>query len=142
MSVVAVANPAIMEGLKASVSQVIWVTSAYLLTYAAPLLFTGRLGDRYGPKNIYLSGLVVFTLASLWCGMADSIHMLIAARAVQGLGAALMTPQTMAVITRIFPRTSAAPPWASGAAPPVSPCCSARSSGACWWTPRAGSGSS
>lgn len=103
MSVVAVANPAIMEGLDASVSQVIWVTSAYLLTYAAPLLFTGRLGDRFGPKNIYLVGLVVFTLASLWCGMAESINMLIAARAVQGLGAALMTPQTMAVITQTFP---------------------------------------
>ncbi|MFD7548847.1 MFS transporter [Streptomyces sp. NPDC059816] len=103
MSVVAVANPAIMESLKASVSEVIWVTSAYLLTYAAPLLFTGRLGDRYGPKNVYLVGLVVFTLASLWCGVADSIDGLIAARAVQGFGAALMTPQTMAVVTKIFP---------------------------------------
>lgn len=103
MSVVAVANPAIMEGLDASISQVIWVTSAYLLTYAAPLLFTGRLGDRFGPKNVYLVGLVVFTLASLWCGLAGSINMLIAARTVQGLGAALMTPQTMAVITKTFP---------------------------------------
>ncbi|QKV96308.1 MFS transporter [Streptomyces sp. NA02950] len=103
MSVVAVANPAIMESLEADVSAVVWVTSAYLLTYAAPLLFTGRLGDRYGPKNVYLVGLVVFTLASLWCGVAGSIDMLIAARAVQGLGAALMTPQTMAVVTRIFP---------------------------------------
>ncbi|WP_151483656.1 DHA2 family efflux MFS transporter permease subunit [Streptomyces albicerus] len=103
MTVVAVANPVIMEGLNAGVSEVIWVTSAYLLTYAAPLLFTGRLGDRFGPKNVYLTGLVVFTLASLWCGMAESIDMLIAARAVQGLGAALMTPQTMAMITQIFP---------------------------------------
>ncbi|MGV4987464.1 DHA2 family efflux MFS transporter permease subunit [Streptomyces sp. NPDC001709] len=103
MSVVAVANPAIMEGLKANVTDVIWVTSAYLLTYAAPLLFTGRLGDRFGPKNVYMVGLVVFTLASLWCGTAGSIHMLIAARAVQGFGAALMTPQTMAVVTKIFP---------------------------------------
>ncbi|GAA1397224.1 MFS transporter [Kitasatospora putterlickiae] len=103
MSVVAVANPAITESFQSGVSQVIWVTSAYLLTYAAPLLFTGRLGDRFGAKNVYLVGLVVFTLASLWCGMAGSIDMLIAARAVQGLGAALMTPQTMAVITKIFP---------------------------------------
>ncbi|MBB5937715.1 DHA2 family efflux MFS transporter permease subunit [Streptomyces zagrosensis] len=103
MTVVAVANPVVMEELEAGVSEVIWVTSAYLLAYAAPLLFTGRLGDRFGPKNVYLSGLVVFTLASLWCGMADSIDMLIAARVVQGLGAALMTPQTMAMITQIFP---------------------------------------
>ncbi|MEW2554481.1 DHA2 family efflux MFS transporter permease subunit [Streptomyces zhihengii] len=103
MSVVAVANPAIMESLDAGVSEVIWVTSAYLLTYAAPLLFTGRLGDRFGPKNVYLTGLVVFTLASLWCGVAGDIDSLIAARATQGLGAALMTPQTMTVITKIFP---------------------------------------
>ncbi|MBD4544509.1 MFS transporter, partial [Xanthomonas citri pv. citri] len=63
----------------------------------------GRLGDRYGPKNVYLVGLAVFTLASLWCGLTGSIEGLIAARVMQGLGAAAMSPQTMAVITRIFP---------------------------------------
>ncbi|MET9028345.1 DHA2 family efflux MFS transporter permease subunit [Nocardia sp. NPDC004168] len=103
MTIVAVANPAIMTSLHADISQVIWVTSAYLLTYAVPLLVTGRLGDRFGPKNIYLIGLAVFTAASLWCGLSGTIGMLIAARAAQGIGAALMTPQTMAVITRTFP---------------------------------------
>ncbi|WP_280437394.1 DHA2 family efflux MFS transporter permease subunit [Nocardia carnea] len=103
VTIVAVANPAIMTDLHADISNVIWVTSAYLLTYAVPLLITGRLGDRFGPKNIYLIGLAVFTLASLWCGLSGDIETLIAARAVQGLGAALMTPQTMAVITRTFP---------------------------------------
>lgn len=103
VTIVAVANPAIMTDLHADISKVIWVTSAYLLTYAVPLLITGRLGDRFGPKNIYLIGLTVFTLASLWCGLSGDIDTLIAARAVQGLGAALMTPQTMAVITRTFP---------------------------------------
>ncbi|MFI6868663.1 DHA2 family efflux MFS transporter permease subunit [Nocardia sp. NPDC050406] len=103
MTIVAVANPAIMTDLHADINKVIWVTSAYLLAYAVPLLVTGRLGDRFGPKNIYLLGLAVFTLSSLWCAMSTSIEMLIAARAVQGLGAALMTPQTMAVITRTFP---------------------------------------
>jgi EmrB/QacA subfamily drug resistance transporter len=63
----------------------------------------GRLGDRFGPKRLYLTGLVIFTLASLWCGLAGDIQTLIMARVLQGLGAAIMTPQTMAVITRIFP---------------------------------------
>ncbi|MFC4375387.1 DHA2 family efflux MFS transporter permease subunit [Nocardia halotolerans] len=103
MTIVAVANPAIMADLGADISSVIWVTSAYLLTFAVPLLVTGRLGDKFGPKNIYLIGLATFTVASLWCGLSGSIGMLIAARAAQGIGAAMMTPQTMAVITRTFP---------------------------------------
>ncbi|WP_307807046.1 DHA2 family efflux MFS transporter permease subunit [Naasia sp. SYSU D00057] len=102
-TIVSVANPAILGDLDADINAVIWVTSAYLLAYAVPLLITGRLGDRFGPKNMFLIGLVVFTLSSAWCGLSGSIEMLITARAVQGLGAALMTPQTMAVITRIFP---------------------------------------
>ncbi|MFJ6355587.1 DHA2 family efflux MFS transporter permease subunit [Pseudarthrobacter oxydans] len=102
-TIVSVANPRIMEGLDADINSVIWVTSAYLLAYAVPLLNTGRLGDRFGPKKLYLSGLVVFTLASLWCGLSGDVETLIAARVLQGLGAAIMTPQTMAVITRIFP---------------------------------------
>jgi EmrB/QacA subfamily drug resistance transporter len=102
-TIVAVANPSIMEKLDASYDGVIWVTSAYLLAFAVPLLVAGRLGDRYGPKNLYLLGLTVFTAASLWCGLADSIGMLIAARVVQGVGAALLTPQTLSTITRIFP---------------------------------------
>ncbi|MDQ0663435.1 EmrB/QacA subfamily drug resistance transporter [Arthrobacter ulcerisalmonis] len=102
-TIVSVANPRIMEGLNADINSVIWVTSAYLLAYAVPLLITGRLGDRFGPKKLYLLGLVVFTLSSLWCGFAQNVETLIAARVLQGLGAAVMTPQTMAVITRIFP---------------------------------------
>jgi EmrB/QacA subfamily drug resistance transporter len=102
-TIVAVANPSIMDNLGASYDAVIWVTSAYLLAYAVPLLVAGRLGDRYGPKNLYLLGLTVFTAASLWCGLADTIGMLVAARVVQGIGAALLTPQTLSTITRIFP---------------------------------------
>ncbi|MED5816051.1 DHA2 family efflux MFS transporter permease subunit [Mycolicibacterium sp. 050232] len=102
-TIVAVANPTIMEQLGADYDGVIWVTSAYLLAYAVPLLVAGRLGDVYGPKNLYLVGLAVFTAASLWCGLAGSIEMLIAARVVQGIGAALLTPQTLSTITRIFP---------------------------------------
>ncbi|MDJ0392386.1 DHA2 family efflux MFS transporter permease subunit [Rhodococcus sp. G-MC3] len=102
-TIVAVAQPAILAGLQTDINNVIWVTSAYLLAYAVPLLVTGRLGDRFGPRNLYIAGLVVFTLASAWCGLSGSIEMLIAARAVQGIGAAMITPQTMAVITRVFP---------------------------------------
>ncbi|WP_307220463.1 DHA2 family efflux MFS transporter permease subunit [Microbacterium sp. SORGH_AS_0888] len=105
-TIVSVANPAIKAALDpatANLDNVVWVTSAYLLAYAVPLLITGRLGDRFGPKNVYLAGLAVFTLASLACGLSGTLGMLIAFRAAQGLGAALMTPQTMAVITRTFP---------------------------------------
>ena len=102
-TIVTVATPAIISDLHADVNSVVWVTSAYLLAYAVPVLIMGRLGDRFGPKNIYLVGLTVFTLASLWCGLTNSIEMLIAARVLQGLGASMLTPQTMSVITRIFP---------------------------------------
>lgn len=102
-TIVAVANPSIMARFGASYDAVLWVTSAYLLAYAVPLLVAGRLGDRFGPKNLYLLGLTVFTVASLWCGLSDTIGMLIAARVVQGVGAALLTPQTLSTVTRIFP---------------------------------------
>ena len=102
-TIVSVATPAIIDDLGASVNDVVWVTSAYLLAYAVPVLITGRLGDRYGPKNLYITGLAVFTLASLWCGLTSSVEMLILARVVQGVGASMITPQTMAIITRIFP---------------------------------------
>jgi EmrB/QacA subfamily drug resistance transporter len=102
-TIVSVATPAIIKDLHAEVNSVVWVTSAYLLAYAVPVLITGRLGDRFGPKNLYLAGLTVFTLASLACGMTNTIEGLIVARVVQGLGASMITPQTMAIITRIFP---------------------------------------
>jgi EmrB/QacA subfamily drug resistance transporter len=103
-TIVAVANPSIMDALEITdYDTVIWVTSAYLLAYAVPLLLAGRLGDRFGPKNLYIIGLVIFTASSLWCGLAGTIDTLIAARFAQGLGAALLTPQTLSMITRIFP---------------------------------------
>ena len=103
MTIVSVATPALIEDLQADVNAVVWVTSAYLLAYAGPVLITGRLGDRFGQKRLYMIGLAVFTVSSLWCGLTGSVEGLITARVFQGLGAAMMTPQTMAIITRIFP---------------------------------------
>lgn len=102
-TIVAVAIPAISADLDASYNEVIWVNSSYLLAYAVPLLITGRLGDRFGPKVLYLAGLAVFTLASLACGLAGSVELLIIARAFQGLGGAMLSPQTMSVMIRTFP---------------------------------------
>jgi EmrB/QacA subfamily drug resistance transporter len=105
-TIVSVATPAIINDLDAEVNSVVWVTSAYLLAYAVPVLITGRLGDRYGQKKLYMIGLVVFTTSSLWCGLTSTVDGLIVARIFQGVGGALMTPQTMATITRIFPAES------------------------------------
>jgi EmrB/QacA subfamily drug resistance transporter len=103
-TIVNVAVPAMLRGnLHASLNQIIWVNSVYLLTYAVPLLLAGRLGDRIGRKPMFIAGLVVFTLSSLSCGLAGTPGLLITARAVQGLGAAAMAPQTMAFITAMFP---------------------------------------
>src|SRR5690606_13926528 len=106
-TIVSVATPTLMDAFDTDVNGVLWVTSAYLLAYAVPLLVTGRLGDRFGPRPVYLTGLAIFTLASLWGGLAGLIGQglggLVAARVVQGLGASLMAPQTMTVITRTFP---------------------------------------
>ena len=103
-TIVAVATPDLQRAFHADYSEVLWVTSVYLLTYAVPLLVTGRLGDQIGPKKVYLAGMVLFTVSSLGCGMAPDIQWLIVGRAVQGFGAALLTPQTMSVINRIFAR--------------------------------------
>ncbi|NIH85494.1 MFS transporter [Amycolatopsis granulosa] len=108
-TIVSIAIPSMVRGLHTDLNAVVWVMSVYLLTYAVPMLFTSRLGDRFGPKRLFVAGLAVFTLASLWCGLSGSAGMLITARAVQGLGAALMTPQTLAFITHLFPPAKRGP---------------------------------
>ena len=102
-SIVTTALPATIRALNANLNQGVWITSAYLLTYAVPLLITGRMGDRWGPHRMYIIGMVVFGVSSLACGLSPTIGILIAARAVQGIGAALMTPQSLTMITRLFP---------------------------------------
>lgn len=102
-SIVTVALPRMQRELHADLTLLAWVTSAYLLPYAALMLITGRLGDRLGLKRVYMTGLAVFTLASLLCGLSTTAGMLIASRALQGVGAAIVSPQTMSMVTRIFP---------------------------------------
>ena len=103
-SLIAVAVPHIRDNLGASVNQVVWVQAIYLLMFAAPLLVTGRLGDRFGQRNVYLVGMAIFIVAALACALVPSIEWLIAMRAVQGLGASLLNPQPLSIINRIFPK--------------------------------------
>src|SRR4051794_36646555 len=102
-TIVNIAIPSLVAAFDADLTEVGWVNSAYLLTFATLLLVTGRLGDRFGPRPVFVLGLVLFTVPSLLCGLSGSIEMLIAARALQGVGAALMPPQTMSMIPRVFP---------------------------------------
>lgn len=103
-TVVAVATPQFQTQLNATLNQVVWVTSIYLLFFAVPLLVSGRLSDRFGQRNVYLIGLTLFTLSSLACGLSPTVEVLILARAMQGLGGALMGPQTMSVVNKLFAR--------------------------------------
>jgi sugar phosphate permease len=91
-TVVNVALPALQANLNATATDVQWVVEAYALFLAALLLFGGSLGDRFGRRLIYSIGVSVFALASLWCGLASNIHQLIIARAIQGVGGALLVP--------------------------------------------------
>lgn len=102
-TIVNLAIPVILKDLRAGLDQVLWVTNAYVLVYAALLVAAGRLGDLFGHKQVYVVGLVIFAGASAWCGMVHHIGPLIAARSLQGLGAALLTPQTTAFIALLFP---------------------------------------
>jgi EmrB/QacA subfamily drug resistance transporter len=102
-TVVNVALPALQTSLNATIVDVQWVIEAYSLLLSALLLVGGSLGDHYGRRRVFLIGVDVFAAASTWCGLAPNIHQLIAARAVQGLGAALLVPGSLAIISSSFP---------------------------------------
>ena len=101
-TVVSLALPTIQSHLHASLTQLEWVVNAYTLVFAVALLTGGKLADFLGRRRIFLTGLVVFTASSLACGLAGSGGALIAARGVQGVGAALMMPATLSIITATF----------------------------------------
>jgi EmrB/QacA subfamily drug resistance transporter len=102
-TVVNVALPALQQNLNASVTDVQWVIEAYTLFLAALLLPGGSLGDQFGRKKIYAIGVMLFAGASIWCGLAPNIGQLILARAVQGVGGALLVPGSLAIISATFP---------------------------------------
>src|SRR6516162_5443423 len=102
-TVVGIALPAIGRDFHASVASLQWVVDAYTLTLAGLLLLGGTLGDSYGRRKIFQIGIVWFALASLLCGVAPSIGVLIAARALQGIGGALLTPGSLAILQASFP---------------------------------------
>ncbi len=101
-TVVNVALPALQSNLNATVVDVQWVVEAYALFLAALLLAGGSLGDHFGRRRIYSIGVVLFALASMWCGLAPNINQLIFARAVQGVGGALLVPGSLAIISASF----------------------------------------
>jgi EmrB/QacA subfamily drug resistance transporter len=103
-NIINVAIPTIQRDLGLSQSGVEWVVSAYILVFAGLLLAGGRLADVFGQKRVFVVGLSIFTGASLAAGLAGQVDVLIASRAVQGLGAALLTPTTLAILAATFPK--------------------------------------
>src|ERR1700678_117340 len=103
LTIVNIAIPNMLDKLHASLDDVLWVLNAYALVLAVLVITCGRLGDLLGQRTMFVGGIAVFTLASAACGFAPNARTLITFRAVQGLGAAMLMPQTLAMITVIFP---------------------------------------
>ena len=102
-TIVSIAVPRIVDGLHSSLDQILWVLNAYVLVFAVLLLPAGRLGDIYGERTLFAAGVIVFTLASVVCGLAHDTNQLIVGRVIQGVGGALLTPQTIAILIAVFP---------------------------------------
>src|SRR5262245_50995855 len=120
------AIPTMQRELDASASQIQWILDAYAIVFAGALLTAGALGDRFGRKRALLTGLVVFALGAVFAGVASAASQVIVGRAVMGIGAALVMPATLSIITTIFPpeeRARAIAIWAgfAGAAGAIGP---------------------
>ena len=117
-----VALPPIARGLGVTITDLQWAISAYLLAFAAPLIAAGRLGDVFGRRRVLFTGVALFGIASAVCGAAPSLDWLVAARVVQGVGAAMLFPTSMAVLSDAFPPSAATGrsgrSWASPASAP------------------------
>lgn len=118
-TVVSVALPAIQASLAAPISQAQWIVNAYVLTLGTLILVGGAAGDRFGRRRVCIAGIALFTAASVWCGLAGSSSMLVAARAVQGVGGALLVPSSLAIISASYApqqRARAIGTWAGASA--------------------------
>ena len=102
-TIVNVAIPTMLDSLHASLDQILWVLNAYLLTLAVLLVTAGRIGDIFGQRTLFVAGLALFTAASVACGLSQDATQLVLARIVQGVGAAVMSPQALVLVTAIFP---------------------------------------
>jgi MFS family permease len=102
-TVVNMALPALQTNLNATIVDAQWVIEAYSLLLAAFLLVAGSLGDHYGRRRVFVVGVALLALTSAWCGLSPDIHQLIVARAAQGLGAALLVPGSLAIISSSLP---------------------------------------
>jgi MFS transporter, DHA2 family, methylenomycin A resistance protein len=142
-SVVSVALPTIGRDLQASSTGLEWIVDAYVIVYASLLVAGGVLSDRRGRKGMFMAGVTLFGLGSLWCGLAPSVGWLVAGRVVQGLGPAIVTPTTLAIISATFDdprgRAAAIGVWSSGSglALALGPAI-----GGCWWSGWGGAGCS
>src|SRR6266581_3055363 len=103
LTIVNIAIPNMIDKLHASLDGVLWVLNAYALVLAVLVITAGRLGDLLGTRTMFVAGIAVFTAASAACGFAPGVGWLIGFRAVQGLGAAMLMPQTLAIVTMTFP---------------------------------------
>ena len=118
-SMVSIALPAMRASIDATLIQAQWVSNAYLLTLTALILAAGAAGDRFGLARVFATGIVIFVVSSIGCALAGSPETLIFARGIQGIGAALMIPGSLALITRAYPpeeRGRAIGTWAAAAA--------------------------
>ncbi|HEX6548401.1 MAG TPA: DHA2 family efflux MFS transporter permease subunit [Candidatus Dormibacteraeota bacterium] len=103
VTIVNIAIPTMLTNLHAGLDQALWVVNGYSLTYAVLLITSGRLGDIWGPRNLFMAGVGLFTAASALSGLSQTPEQLIAARALQGVAAALLAPQTLPMMVGLFP---------------------------------------
>lgn len=119
VTIVNTALNAISQGLGGGITQLQWIVSTYTIAFAALILTTGALGDRVGAKRVFLAGFAIFTAASLVCALAPTMQILIAGRALQGLGAAILVPNSLALLNHAYreekERGRAVSVWAAGA---------------------------